>query len=323
MEYAQLGRSRAEVSRLCLGTMNFGPKTSEETSHEIMDAAVAAGINFFDTANVYGWRRGEGWTEQIVGRWLAQKPGRRDGIVLATKVYGAMGDGRNDQGLSALHIRQACDASLRRLQTDHIDLYQLHHIDRRTPLEELWQALDILVAQGKVLYVGSSNFAAWHLVRANEAAARRGTFGLVTEQPLYNLASRAIELELLPACRAYGVGVLPWSPLFGGVLAGSERQSDGSRRGDAHSQERLEAHREQIEQYEDFCRERGERPADVALAWLLHQDGVTAPIIGPRTVEQLDATLHAVDVHLDSASLERLDQIWPGPGGEAPEAYAW
>lgn len=323
MEYAQLGRSRAEVSRLCLGTMNFGPKTSEETSHEIMDAAVAAGINFFDTANVYGWRRGEGWTEHIVGRWLAQKPGRRDGIVLATKVYGAMGDGRNDQGLSALHIRQACDASLRRLQTDHIDLYQLHHIDRRTPLEELWQALDILVAQGKVLYVGSSNFAAWHLVRANEAAARRGTFGLVTEQPLYNLASRAIELELLPACRAYGVGVLPWSPLFGGVLAGSERQSDGSRRGDAHSQERLEAHREQIEQYEDFCRERGERPADVALAWLLHQEGVTAPIIGPRTVEQLDATLHAVDVHLDSASLERLDQIWPGPGGEAPEAYAW
>lgn len=323
MEYAQLGRSRAEVSRLCLGTMNFGPKTSEETSHEIMDAAVAAGINFFDTANVYGWRRGEGWTEQIVGRWLAQKPGRRDGIVLATKVYGAMGDGRNDQGLSALHIRQACDASLRRLQTDHIDLYQLHHIDRRTPLEELWQALDILVAQGKVLYVGSSNFAAWHLVRANEAAARRGTFGLVTEQPLYNLASRAIELELLPACRAYGVGVLPWSPLFGGVLAGSERQSDGSRRGDAHSQERLEAHREQIEQYEDFCRERGERPADVALAWLLHQEGVTAPIIGPRTVEQLHATLHAVDVHLDSASLERLDQIWPGPGGEAPEAYAW
>src|SRR5436309_7835310 len=204
MQYVHLGRSGRRVSRLCLGTMNFGPLTTEGDSFALMDRAREAGINFFDTANVYGWRRGEGDTEQSTGRWLAQGGGRREAIVLATKVYAAMGEGPNDSRLSAYHIRRACDASLRRLQTDHIDLYQMHHVDRETPWDEIWQAMELLVAQGKVLYVGSSNFAGWHIVAGNEAARRRGSLGLVSEQSLYNLAARTVELEVLPACQEYG-----------------------------------------------------------------------------------------------------------------------
>src|SRR5512144_643209 len=194
MDYTQLGRTGLKVSRLCLGTMNFGPLTTEPDSWAIMDKALDLGINFFDTANVYGWKTGEGWTEQIIGRWLAQGGGRREKVVLATKVYGEMGEWPNEMCLSALHIRRACEDSLRRLRTDHIDLYQMHHIDRLTPWEEIWQAMDVLVQQGKVVYVGSSNFAGWHIAKAQELAKSRHFVGLVSEQSLYNLKDRTIEL---------------------------------------------------------------------------------------------------------------------------------
>ena len=323
MEHTHLGRTGLLVSRLCLGTMNFGPETSEEDSFTIMDRALDGGINFFDTANVYGWKQGEGVTESILGRWFAQGGGRRDKVVLATKVYGSMGDWPNENRLSALNIRRACEASLRRMQTDHIDLYQMHHVDRDTRWDEIWQAMDLLVQQGKVLYVGSSNFAGWQIVKANETARRRNSLGLVSEQSLYNLAERSIELEVLPACRDYGVGVIPWSPLLGGLLGGALRKVREGRSVGEQQRRRLEEHRPRVEEYEAFCDELGERPADVALAWLLHQPGVTAPITGPRTLEQFEQSLRALEVELDDKALARLDQIWPGPGGPAPEAYAW
>src|SRR5262249_38396304 len=322
MQTTRLGRTGLRVSRLCLGTMNFGPQTTEADSHKIMDRALEHGINFFDSANVYGWKRGEGWTEQIVGRWFAQGGGRREKTVFATKVYGQMGDWPNESRLSALHIVRACEASLKRLQTDRIDLYQMHHIDRDTPWDEIWQAMEMLVAQGKVLYVGSSNFAGWHIAQANEAAKARHFLGLVSEQSLYNLASRTIELEVLEACRFYGLGVIPWSPLAGGMLGGNLTSGDVARRKSV--QPRYERIRPQLERWEKLCAELGEEPAAVALAWLLHQKGVTAPIIGPRTMAQLEgASLRALDLVLDEATLATLDEIFPGPGGRAPEAYAW
>ena len=323
MEYTHLGRTGLLVSRLCLGTMNFGPETTEEDSFAIMDRALEEGVNFFDTANVYGWKKGEGVTEQILGRWFAQGGGRREKVVLATKVFGSMGDWPNENRLSALNIRRACEASLRRMQTDHIDLYQMHHVDRDTPWDELWQAMDLLVQQGKVLYVGSSNFAGWHIAKANEAARARRSLGLVSEQSLYNLAERSVELEVLPACRDYGLGVIPWSPLLGGLLGGALRKAQEGRAAGEHQRERLQRYRPQVERYEAFCDELGERPSDVALAWLLHQDGVTGPIVGPRTLEQLAQSLRALEIELDDKALARLDEIWPGPGGPAPEAYAW
>ncbi|MBE2272225.1 MAG: aldo/keto reductase [Anaerolinea sp.] len=323
MDYTQLGRTGLKVSRLCLGTMNFGPHTTEADSYAIMDQALEQGINFFDTANVYGWKKGEGVTEQIIGRWWAQGGGRREKVVLATKVYGGMGDWPNESRLSALHIRRACEDSLKRLQTDYIDLYQMHHVDRLTPWDEIWQAMETLVQQGKVLYVGSSNFAGWHIAQANEAAKARHFYGLVSEQSLYNLNARMVELEVIPACQHYGLGLIPWSPLAGGLLGGVlEKQAAGRRAGEG-AQKALEKHRDKIEQYEAFCKAMGERPADVALAWLLHQPAVTAPIIGPRTGEQLTENIYALSLKLSPEQLKTLDEIFPGPGGHAPEAYAW
>jgi len=323
MDYTQLGRTGLTVSRLVLGTMNFGPQTSEEDSHHIMDRALEHGINFFDTANVYGWKKGEGVTEQIIGRWFAHGGERRDKVVIATKLYGSMSDWPNDTFLSARNIRRACDGSLKRLQTDYIDLYQMHHVDRNTPWDEIWEAMETLRAQGKILYAGSSNFAGWHIAAAQEAAKQRHFLGLVSEQSLYNLTERAIELEVLPAARHYGLGVIPWSPLHGGLLGGVLRkESEGKRRTQGRAKDQLEAKRDQIQAYEDLCDELGHEPAHVALAWLLAQDGVTGPIIGPRTIEQLDSTLGALEVTLDDKTLARLDEIWPGHK-TAPEDYAW
>ncbi|MEO8323168.1 MAG: aldo/keto reductase [Actinomycetota bacterium] len=323
MEYTHLGRSGLSVSRLCLGTMNFGPETSEEDSHAIMDRAHELEINFFDTANVYGWKKGEGVTEQIVGRWFAQGGGRREKTVIATKLYGSMSDWPNDTYLSALNIRQACDASLKRLQTDHIDLYQMHHIDRESPFDEIWEAMEVLRQQGKIIYVGSSNFAGWHIAKAQETARRRNFMGLVSEQSIYNLATRQVELDVLPAALDYGLGVIPWSPLNGGLLGGVlEKEQEGRRRTTGRSAEMLEKVRPQVEEYEAFCSDLGEEPAHVALAWLLHQPVVTAPIIGPRTMDQLDGALRALEITLDEKALERLDEIWPGHK-PAPEDYAW
>jgi aryl-alcohol dehydrogenase-like predicted oxidoreductase len=320
MEHAHLGRSGLLVSRLCLGTMNFGPETSEEDSRAIMDHALDEGVNFLDTANVYGWRKGEGVTEQIVGRWFDQGGGRREQVVIATKLYGSMGDWPNQGKLSALNIRRACEGSLRRLRTDHIDLYQMHHVDRDTPWDEIWQAMDVLVQQGKVLYVGSSNFAGWHVARAVEAARDRHALGLVSEQSLYNLAARTVELEVLPACQAYGVGVLPWSPLAGGLLGGILRKTGEGRSASEQVRQRLERHRQRVQDYEAFCDELGEHPAEVALAWLLRQPAVTAPIVGPRTMEQFEQSLRALDLTLNEkgAGPPRPDLAGPrrpGPRG--------
>ena len=323
MQYTHLGRTGLLVSKLCLGTMNFGPLTTEEDSFAIMDRALELGINFFDTANVYGWKKGEGWTEQILGRWFAQGGGRREKVVLATKVYGGMGDCPNESKLSAYHIRRACEESLRRMQTDHIDLYQMHHVDRETPWEEIWQAMEQLVREGKVLYVGSSNFAGWHIAQAQGEAQKRHFMGLVCEQSLYNLNARMVELEVIPACQGFGLGVIPWSPLAGGLLGGVLQKIEAGRRASERLQHDVERFRSRIEAYEALCAIMGEAPADVALAWLLHNPAVTAPIIGPRTLEQLDGSLRALDITLDADILKRLDEIFPGPGGAAPEAYAW
>jgi aryl-alcohol dehydrogenase-like predicted oxidoreductase len=323
MDYTHLGRTGLRVSRLCLGTMNFGPVTPEADSAPIMDRAHELGINFFDTANVYGWDKGQGLTERIIGNWFAQDGGRREKTVLATKLYGDMGDWPNEGKLSALNIRRACEASLQRLQTDYIDLYQMHHVDRDTPWDEIWLAMETLVAQGKILYVGSSNFAGWHIARAQEQAADRRFLGLASEQSIYSLLVRQVELEVLPACQAYGVGVIPWSPLASGLLGGVIRKErDGHRRTSERSKAELDKHRPALEAYEDFCAELGEEPADVALAWLLHQPAVTAPIIGPRTLEQLDGSLRALSLDLDEKALSRLDEIFPGYR-TAPEDYAW
>jgi aryl-alcohol dehydrogenase-like predicted oxidoreductase len=329
MKYTQLGRTGLKVSRLVLGTMNFGPQTDEAGSHAIMDAALDAGINYFDTANVYGWGENKGRTEEIIGSWFAQGSDRRDKVVLATKVYGNMAaDGDawpNHDKLSAVNIRRAVDASLRRLRTDYIDVYQFHHVDRSTPFEEIWQAIDTLVAQGKILYAGSSNFPGYKIAQANEAAARRGSYGLVSEQCLYNLAERRAEMEVIPAAREYGLGVIPWSPLHGGLLGGVIRkETAGGRRAGGRSADALAntAVRAQIQSYEDLLDKHGLEPGETALAWLLSRPGVTGPIVGPRTAEQLDSALRAVELELSEEVLASLDEIFPGPG-PSPEAFAW
>ena len=323
MDYTHLGRSGLVVSRLCLGTMNFGTHADEAESFRIMDRAVELGINFIDTANGYGRGVHFGYTEEIIGRWLAQGDGRREKIVLATKVYGQVSDWPNEGRLSARHIRAACDASLTRLQTDHLDLYQMHHVDRETPWSEIWQAMEHLFQQGKTIYTGSSNFAGWHIVHAQEAADRRHYLGLISEQSLYNLTQRTIELEVIPACQTYGLSILPWSPLAGGLLGGVLQRKDGERRAGEGVQRALEQRRPQIERYEAFCRDIGAEPGVVGLAWLLHQDAVAAPIIGPRTVAQLEDACQALALALTPEMLTGLDDIFPGPGGPAPEAYAW
>ena len=328
MKYTQLGRTGLKVSRLVLGTMNFGRHTEEADAHAIMDSALDASVNFFDTANIYG---GQGRTEEILGAWFAKGGGRREKTVLATKVYGDMSPEDdpwpNRDRLSALNIRRACEASLKRLGTDHIDLYQFHHIDRTTPWEEIWQAVDVLVQQGKILYAGSSNFAGWHIARANEAAARRGMVGLVSEQCLYNLIERRAEMEVIPAAESYGLGVIPWSPLHGGLLGGAlrkEREASGKRSTTGRSADALKnsTRREQIQSYEDLCEMYGHEPGEVALAWLLTRPGVTGPITGPRTAEQLASALRAVELELSEEFLTALDGIFPGVG-PSPEAFAW
>lgn len=325
MEYTNLGRTGMKVSKLCLGTMNFGPNTEEKEAHRIMDAAIDAGVNFFDTANVYGGKGNRGWTEEIIGRWFAQGNNRREKTVLATKVYNFMedeNDGPNEgRFLSAYKVRRHLEGSLKRLQTDHLELYQMHHIDRDVTWEELWEVFQSLVQQGTVDYIGSSNFAGWDLIKAQAAAKERNFLGLVSEQHKYSLLCRLPELEVLPAAKDQGIGVIAWSPLDGGMLGGNALNPDKGSRSAAKT-EQVEKHREQLEAYSDFCKELGEREADVALAWVLQNPAIDAPIIGPRTLEQFEQALHAVEIKFDQASLDRLDEIFPGYG-EAPNAYAW
>ena len=310
--------------------MNFGTQTPEDESFRIMDRALELGINFFDTADVYGGLIEHGLTEEIIGKWFAQGGGRRDAVVLATKVYNPVSrkanrpepnsDGRS---LSAVKIKKHCDGSLKRLQTDWIDLYQMHHIDRACPWDETWQAFGALVNQGKVVYVGSSNFAGWDIATACQEASKRGMTGLVSEQSIYHLNNRMIELEVIPACEHYGLGVIPWSPLGGGLLGGALEKHNTGRRSSANFQKDVEKNRVKLERYEDLCRTLGEPPAAVALAWLLTNPVVTAPIIGPRTVDQLESAVHATTIKFDAETLAKLDEIFPGPGEPAPKAYAW
>lgn len=329
MTYSHLGRTGLKVSHIGLGTMNFGELTDEKTSFAIMNEAVDAGINFFDTADVYGgpqspdMAKGYGLSEEIIGNWLDQDPSRRDKIVLATKVYQPMDIGPNDKYLSAYHIRRACEASLKRLKTDHIDLYQMHHVDRATPWEEIWQAMEQLIREGKITYVGSSNFAGWDIATAQCMADARNLLGLASEQSLYNLTQRTIELEVIPALRHFGIGLIPWSPIGMGLLGGVLRKIAGGRRATPHLQQRIELLRPQLEAYETLCEELGAAPADVALAWLLQNPVVTAALSGPRTTVQLRENLKALELKLSASTLSKLDSIWPGPGGEAPQAYAW
>ena len=329
MDYKKLGRTGLFVSRLCLGTMNFGDATSKEDAFAIMDRAYEAGINFFDTADVYGGPQrpdiplGYGISEEIVGDWIASR-GKRDEIVLATKVYQPMIPGPNGGRLSAYHIRKACEDSLRRMKTDHIDLYQMHHFDRLTPWEEIWTAMETLVAQGKVLYVGSCNFPGWGLAQAQGEAKLRGFMGLVSEQSRYNLACRTIELEVLPSARAHGLGVMTYSPLDGGLLAGALKKAAAkSRRTKPSLPIRDPKFYDRVAAYEAYCEKIGLAPADVAQAWVLANPTVTCPIVGPRTLEQLEHSINGLHLTLSAEVMAKLDEIFPGPGGEAPEAYAW
>ncbi len=330
VEHRRLGRHGVLVSNLCLGTMNFGVRATKEDSFAIMDRALELGINFFDTADVYGRQVEFGLTEEIIGEWFAQGGGRRDAVVLATKVYNPVSraeflaePNRDIRSLSAYKIHKHCEGSLERLRTDRIDIYQMHHVDRDCPWLETWAAFDSLVGQGKVVYVGSSNFAGWDIATACQEAARLNMLGLVSEQSIYHLDNRAIELEVIPACRHYGLGLIPWSPLAGGMLGGALGKAETGRRSDSSMIARIEAKREQLEAWEGLCRDLGHPPGEVALAWLLHNPMVSAPIIGPRTMEQLESAARATAIELDAETLERLDAIFPGPGGEAPKAYAW
>ena len=330
IEYKRLGKHGVLVSNVCLGTMNFGWHTQEEDSFKIMDRALELGINFFDTADVYGWTVEHGLTEEIIGRWLSQGGGRRDAIILATKVYNPVtkkanksepnSDGRS---LSAMKIKKHCEGSLKRLQTDWIDLYQMHHVDHECPWDETWQAFDSLVKQGKIVYVGSSNFAGWDIATACQEASKRGMMGLVSEQSIYHLNNRMIELEVIPACRNYSLGLIPWSPLGGGLLSGALKKVTAGRKTREGFDTLVEENKDKLEKFEALCQELGEPPSVVALAWLLHNPIVTAPIIGPRTIAQLESAVHATEITLKEDVLEKLDEIFPGPGGEAPMAYAW
>ena len=330
INHKRIGKHGVLVSNICLGTMNFGWHTSEEDSFAIMDRALELGINFFDTADVYGWSVEHGLTEEIIGRWFAQGGGRRDAVVLATKVYNPVdrkanlpevnSDGRS---LSAYKIMKHCEGSLKRLQTDRIDLYQIHHIDRECPWDETWSSFDTLMKQGKVVYAGSSNFAGWDIATACQEASKRGMMGLISEQSIYNLENRMVELEVIPACSHYGLGLIPWSPLGGGLLGGALEKVKLGRRNDESFLKMVEEKKGQLEKYEALCKELNHPPGEVAIAWLLHNPIVTAPIIGPRTMEQLESAIRATEIQLDEEVLKKLDEIFPGPGGEAPTAYAW
>jgi NDP-hexose 2,3-enoyl reductase len=326
MTLRKLGATGLSIGPLGLGSVNFSWLTDEPESFAILDSAFERGVNLLDTSDNYN----AGQTEALLGRWFSQGGGRREKTVLATKVYSAPMEwgspdpvkrsgswvGPNQKGLSAKHIREACEASLRRLNTDYIDLYQMHHVDRTVRWEEIWQAMELLVAQGKVLYVGSSNFAGWHIAQAQETARQRGFLGLASEQSVYNLLKRTVELEVLPAAQAYGMAFLPYSPLAAGALGGRPKDNDGGRRAFVRQTPTLEA-------FEALCEKLGHPPADVALSWLAGRPGVTAPIVGPRTLDQFEASLRALDIVLDEATLGELDTLFPGPGGPAPEAYAW
>ncbi len=347
MKYTTLGKAGVKVSRACLGTMNFGMAIDEKESFKIMDRAMELGVNFFDIADFYGNPPGKGLSESIVGNWF-EASGKRDDVVLVTKAYATMGNmGVNDRGLSAFHMRRACDKSLKRLKTDHIDVYMMHHYDRgfREPaelanigrteeddlhigvsgtlaptFEEIAEAMIKLKMQDKITYTGTANFSAWALAHYNGIAKQMGTMGSVVEQCHYNLFSRKTAVELLPACKELGVGVMTYAPLAGGILAGYEALDKQGRFSEENLDPELKA---KMQAYDKLCKEFGEKPADVSLAWILHNKVVTSVMLGPRNVEQLEGGVKAISIELPEDFMKEIDKIWPGPGAEAPEYYGW
>lgn len=313
MNYRKLGRTGLKVSPLCLGTMQWGWTADEATSFAVMDAFVEAGGNFLDTADIYSrWVEGNdgGVSEEVIGRWLTAR-GNRQQIVVATKARGPMGPGPNDQGLSRKHLIDACDASLRRLQTDYIDLYQTHHPDAETPIDETLEAMDRLIQQGKVRYIGCSNYRAWQLMQALWASDRAGIARFDSLQPHYNLVNRAeFERELADVCEEYDIAVIPYSPLAGGFLTGKYHrggQTESVRLDGVKSRYFNEAGWKSLDAVRAVATETDSTPLAVSLAWLLEQPSVTAPIIGANSPEQLAGSLAALSVNLDEAQMAALD----------------
>lgn len=334
MRYANLGKSNLKVSRICLGTMHFGNRTSEEEAFKIMDRALDMGINFWDTANVYsGPGELRGTSEAIIGRYFQSRPGSRDRVVLATKVNGPMEDVDDpnfDRGISAYKVRKHVNDSLERLQTDRIDLYQVHHIDRGITLEEFWGTFEKLVADGKVLYMGSSNYPGWGLAKYQAAAMQRGFTGFISEQTMYSLLCRWPELEVLPAAEDFGIGVIPYMPLGGGILTAKVQSQEGSRTASVENEYGITVGSEQIKAYQEMCSDLGESPVAVAIAWTLAQSAVSSAIVGIRTLGHLDAMERASELVLSQETLDKLDELFDTNKGRpirtakpAPEAYAW
>lgn len=320
MKYAYLGKAGMKVSRLCLGTMNFGPTTEEKEAFKIMDAALDAGVNFFDTANMYGFRPDTGFnqrglTEEIIGRWFKTGGGRREKTVLATKVFAEMNDandGPNDcPGYSAYKIRRHLDGSLKRLGTDHIEIYYMHGYDPNCTWTEAWGAFEREINQGKVDYIASSNFSLENIVEAQRTADERHFLGLVAEQHRYNLLARAPETELFPTAQKLGVGIVVFSPLMGGMLSGSIVNGiEQGGRSNKFAKSLSEAQLETLKAYSALCRELGESESNVALAWILRNPAVTAPIAGPRTLEQFERTLRAVELELPEDFVKELETLF-------------
>ncbi len=334
MRYTYLGRTGMKVSRVCLGTMNFGPRVEERDAHKLMDRALELGINFFDTADAYGPTHlnaslYNGYCEEIIGRWFAQGNGRRDSVVLTTKCGMKMPsnttDGPNDiTGYSAYRIRKHVENSLKRLQTDHIDVHMMHHIDARTKWDEVWETYGALIGQGKVTYAASSNFGARHLCFAQASAKEHGMFGLVEEEHKYNLVCRLPELEVLPAAQEMGIGMVTYHPLMEGMFSGHLLETtSGGQRGYATSKTISPENLDRLKRYAALCERIGESMPAVTYAWILSNPTVSSVIIGPRTIEQLESSAAAADLELDEGVLKEIDEIYPGPGGAAPQAYAW
>jgi aryl-alcohol dehydrogenase-like predicted oxidoreductase len=305
MEYRSLGRTGAQVSMFCLGCMNFGGKTSEVDSIPIIHRALDAGINFLDTANVYG----RGRSEEVVGKAL--QGGRREGVFLATKAHGHMGEGPNDYGNTRFHLMRQCEESLRRLGTDHIDLYQIHRPQPSVPIDETLRALDDLVHQGKVRYLGTSTFAAWQIMEALWASKDLGLNRFVCEQPPYHILDRRVERQLLPMARTYGIGVIPWSPLAGGRLTEKYRRGEPMPEGSRYQKpEEFDARTWDVQEaLRRRSQEKGCTLSQFALAWCAAQDGVTGPIIGPSRMEQLEDNLGAVDVRVTDDDRKAVDEL--------------
>jgi aryl-alcohol dehydrogenase-like predicted oxidoreductase len=333
MEYVKLGKTNTDISKICLGTMHFGAKADEKESFRIMDCAIDNGINFFDTADIYGptW----GLSEKIVGNWISQKPENRDKIVLATKVFWydrAAADWPNiGKGISAYKVRKNVEGSLQRLKTDLIDLYQVHHIDRTVSEDEFWNTFELVRQQGKIHYLGTSNFPGWGLSQFQQAAKRKGLTGIVSEQHMYNLFCRYPELEVLPAAERNSIGVLSYMPLAGGLLTGNRKPEEGSRTAAVSGEYGIPLdNNTMLDQYANICKDIGEEERNVAIAWVLANPAVSSAIVGIRKVEHLEGILKAAEIKLDQETMERLNDLFTISSGRplrnnlpTPEAYAW